>query len=75
LTFVATACMFIIHLFLAVAHPLMWQGLVSMRFRVVSESHAREHHAKWHFGKKRAKELWKAHLEELKESGGVSEEE
>jgi len=56
--------MFIIHLFLAVAHPLMWQGLVSMRFGVVSESHARERHAKWYFGKKRGKELWKAHLEE-----------
>lgn len=47
LTFIATACMFIIHIFLAVAHPLMWQGLVSMRFGVISESYAREHHAKW----------------------------
>jgi formate dehydrogenase subunit gamma len=68
LTFVATMCMFIIHLFLAVAHPLMWQGLVSMRFGVISESYAREHHAKWYYGEKRAKEMWKAHLEELKES-------
>jgi formate dehydrogenase subunit gamma len=68
LTFVATVCMFIIHLFLAVAHPLMWQGLVSMRFGVISESYAREHHAKWYFGEKRAKEMWKAHLKELKES-------
>jgi cytochrome b subunit of formate dehydrogenase len=59
LTFIATVCMFIIHIYLAVAHPLMRQGLVSMRFGVISESYAREHHAKWYFGEKRAKELWK----------------
>jgi hypothetical protein len=41
LTFVATACMFVIHIYLAVAHPLMWQGVVSMRFGVISESYAR----------------------------------
>ncbi len=64
LAFIATMCMFIIHLYLAVAHPLMWQAMVSMRFGVVSESYAREHHAKWYYGEKRAKELWEQHLKE-----------
>jgi formate dehydrogenase subunit gamma len=66
LAMIATVCMFIVHLFLAVAHPLMWQAMVSMRFGVVSESYAREHHAKWYYGEKRAKEMWEAHLKELK---------
>jgi formate dehydrogenase subunit gamma len=66
LAMIATVCMFIVHLFLAVAHPLMWQAMVSMRFGVVSESYAREHHAKWYYGEKRARELWEAHLKELK---------
>jgi formate dehydrogenase subunit gamma len=64
LTFIVTFFMFIVHFFLAVVHPLMWQSLVSMRFGFVSESYAREHHAKWYYGEKRAKELWKQHLEE-----------
>jgi formate dehydrogenase subunit gamma len=64
LAFIATMCMFIAHLYLAVAHPLMWQAMVSMRFGVVSESYAREHHAKWYYGEKRARELWQAYLEE-----------
>jgi len=68
LTFIATFCMFIIHLFLAVAHPLMWQSMVSMRFGVVSESYAREHHAKWYYGEKRAREMWEAHQKEKRET-------
>jgi formate dehydrogenase subunit gamma len=60
LTLVATLCMFIVHLYLAVAHPLMWQALVAMRFGVISDSYAREHHAKWYYGEKRAKEMWEA---------------
>ncbi len=64
LTMVVTFVMFIIHFFLAVAHPLMWQSLVSMRYGVVSESYAREHHAIWYYGRKRAMELWKKHKEE-----------
>jgi formate dehydrogenase subunit gamma len=58
LTFILTGIMFIIHFYLAVVHPLMWQALISMRFGYVSESFAREHHAKWYYGEKRAKELW-----------------
>ena len=61
LTMVATFCMFIIHFFLAVMHPLMWQSLVSMRYGVVSESYAREHHAMWYYGRERALEMWEAH--------------
>lgn len=58
LAFIVTFVMFIIHFYLAVVHPLMWQSLVSMRFGYVSESYAREHHAKWYYGEKRAKEMW-----------------
>jgi cytochrome b subunit of formate dehydrogenase len=58
LTMIATFCMFIIHFFLAVAHPLMWQSLVSMRYGVVSESYARQHHAMWYYGEERAKKMW-----------------
>jgi formate dehydrogenase subunit gamma len=61
LMFIVTVVMFIIHFYLAVIHPMMWQSLVSMRFGVVSESYAREHHAMWYYGEKRAKELWEEH--------------
>ena len=59
--FIITVAMFIIHFYLAVIHPMMWQSLVSMRYGVVSESYAREHHAMWYYGEKRAKELWEEH--------------
>jgi formate dehydrogenase subunit gamma len=68
LAMVATLCMFIIHFYLAVAHPLMWQAMVSMRFGVISESYAREHHAKWFYGPTRAKALWEKRREEEKEA-------
>jgi len=29
--FIVTFAMFLIHVYLAVVHPMMWQGLVSMR--------------------------------------------
>jgi cytochrome b subunit of formate dehydrogenase len=64
LTMIVTFVMFIIHFFLAVAHPLMWQSLVSMRYGVVSESYAREHHAIWYFGRDRAMKLWEQHKAE-----------
>ncbi len=60
LTMIAAVCMFIVHLFLAVAHPLMWAALVSMRFGVTSATYAAEHHAKWYYGPKRAMELYEA---------------
>lgn len=50
LAMIATFNMFVIHLFLAVAHPLMWGGLVSMRFGVMSTDYVAEHHPKWLFG-------------------------
>jgi formate dehydrogenase subunit gamma len=65
LMFVVTTAMFMVHFYLAVVHPLMWQSLVSMRYGVVSESYAREHHAIWYYGEKRAKEMWE------KEHGGT----
>jgi len=75
LTMIVTVNMFIVHFFLAVVHPLMWQSLVSMRFGVVSESYAREHHAAWFYGEKRAKELYAQRLaqEQAKAQGGAGE--
>jgi formate dehydrogenase subunit gamma len=58
LMFIVTFAMFLVHFYLAVVHPMMWQSLVSMRFGVVSESYARAHHAIWYYGKKRAIEMW-----------------
>ncbi|MFH1028572.1 MAG: cytochrome b/b6 domain-containing protein [Pseudomonadota bacterium] len=60
LTMIAAVCMFLVHFYLAVAHPLMWAALVSMRFGVTSATYAAEHHAKWYYGPKRAKELYEA---------------
>ncbi|MHB0875821.1 MAG: formate dehydrogenase subunit gamma [Anaerolineae bacterium] len=50
LAMIGTFNMFVIHMFLAVAHPLMWGGLVSMRFGVMSTDYIAEHHPKWLFG-------------------------
>jgi formate dehydrogenase subunit gamma len=58
LAMIASVCMFLVHLYLAVAHPLMWAGLVSMRFGVTSASYAAEHHAKWYYGPRRAQRLY-----------------
>jgi formate dehydrogenase subunit gamma len=58
LMFIITFAMFMVHFYLAVIHPMMWQSLVSMRYGVVSESYAREHHTMWYYGEKRAKEMW-----------------
>ncbi len=66
LMFVITFIMFMVHFYLAVVHPMMWQSLVSMRYGVVSESYAREHHAMWYYGEKRAKQMW----EQRKKEGG-----
>jgi formate dehydrogenase subunit gamma len=66
LAFIGTLAMFIVHFYLAVIHPMMWQSLVSMRFGYVSESYAREHHARWYYGPDRAIQLW----EQGKTAGG-----
>ena len=55
---IAAVCMFLVHLYLAVAHPLMWAGLVSMRFGVTSAAYAAEHHARWYYGPRRARQLY-----------------
>jgi formate dehydrogenase subunit gamma len=55
---VVTVCMFIVHFFLAVVHPLMWAGLVSMRFGVTSAAYAQEHHALWYYGPEKAKDIY-----------------
>jgi formate dehydrogenase subunit gamma len=60
LTMIVSVCMLIVHLYLALAHPLMWAGLVSMRFGCISATYAAEHHAKWYYGPKRAKEIYEA---------------
>ena len=58
LMFIITFAMFMVHFYLAVIHPMMWQSLVSMRFGYVSESYAREHHARWYYGREQAIRLW-----------------
>jgi formate dehydrogenase subunit gamma len=58
LTMIVTVAMFIVHFYLAVVHPMMWQSLVSMRYGYVSESYAREHHAKWFYGEEAAKKMY-----------------
>lgn len=60
LAMVGTFNMFVIHMFLAVAHPLMWGGLVSMRFGVMSAEYVAEHHPKWLYG---AEEAWRRYRE------------
>ena len=60
LAMIASVCMFLVHLYLVFAHPLMWAALVSMRFGVTSAEYAAEHHAKWFYGPKRAVEMWEA---------------
>jgi formate dehydrogenase subunit gamma len=64
LAFIVTFAMFMVHFYLAVIHPMMWQSLVSMRFGYVSESYAREHHARWYYGPERAIKLWEQHKAE-----------
>ena len=61
---IVTVCMFIVHFYLAVVHPLMWAGLVSMRYGVTSAAYAQEHHALWYYGKERAEEIYEAHKAE-----------
>jgi formate dehydrogenase subunit gamma len=58
LMFIITFAMFMVHFYLAVIHPMMWQSLVSMRYGVVSESYAREHHTMWYYGEDQAKKMW-----------------
>jgi len=70
LAMIAAVCMFLVHLFLAVAHPLMWAGLVSMRFGVTSAAYAAEHHARWYYGPKRARQLY----EEAQAKAALSKE-
>jgi formate dehydrogenase subunit gamma len=65
LMFIVTFAMFMVHFYLAVVHPMMWQSLVSMRYGVVSDSYARAHHAIWYYGEQRAKELWEQHDAEV----------
>lgn len=66
---IVAVIMFIIHLYLAVAHPLMWAGLVSMRFGVTSATYAAEHHGKWYYGPKRAMEIYEAKKKQAEAEG------
>lgn len=69
LAMIASVCMFLVHLYLAVAHPLMWAGLVSMRFGVTSADYAAEHHARWYYGPKQAREIYEAKRKAASEAG------
>ena len=67
LAMIVSVCMFLVHLYLAVGHPLMWAGLVSMRFGVTSAAYAAEHHARWYYGPKRARQIYEAKKKAAKE--------
>jgi formate dehydrogenase subunit gamma len=69
LAMIVTVCMFIIHFYLAVVHPLMWAGLVSMRFGVTSAAYAQEHHALWYYGPDKAREIYEAQKAEQAAKG------
>ena len=69
LAMIVTVCMFIVHFYLAVVHPLMWAGLVSMRFGVTSAAYAQEHHALWYYGKQRADEIYEVRKAEGDQDG------
>lgn len=60
LAMIVSVSTLMVHLYLAVAHPLMWGALISMRFGVTSADYAAEHHAKWFYGRRRAMEIWEA---------------
>ncbi len=60
LAMIVSVSMFLVHFYLAVAHPLMWGALVNMRFGVTSVEYLAEHHTKWFYGPKRAMEIWEA---------------
>ena len=58
LTTAVAATMVIVHLYLALAHPLMCSALVGMRFGKVTDSYAREHHAAWYYGEEKAWQMF-----------------
>jgi formate dehydrogenase subunit gamma len=68
ITMAAALTMFLVHFYLATVHPLMWQSLVGMRFGVVSESFAREHHAAWYYGEEKAMEMYEKARAEAEEA-------
>jgi cytochrome b subunit of formate dehydrogenase len=39
---------FLVHFYLAVAHPLMRAGLNAIRFGFFPEEYVKRHHAKWY---------------------------
>jgi len=74
LTAIVTFAMFIVHFFLAVVHPLMWQSLVSMRYGVVSESYARRASCHVVLWRKAGQELWEKHKAEEEEHQPAEQE-
>jgi len=75
LMFILTFAMFLVHFYLGMIHPLMWQSLTGMRFGYVSESYAREHHGRWYYGKERAMEMWEQHKAAEQEANSKAENE
>jgi formate dehydrogenase subunit gamma len=72
LTMIASFNFFLVHLYLAVAHPMMWGGLTGIRFGVVSEEYLKEHHPKWH--QELQRELAEAEKREKEKKKAAAEE-
>ena len=52
---IAMSAFFLVHFYLAVAHPLMRAGLDAIRFGFFPEEYVKHHHAKWYQKVKKAK--------------------
>ena len=47
-SFIATGCMFFVHIYTGVFHPLMTEAWSSMTSGKISSEYARKHHGKWY---------------------------
>lgn len=53
---IAVSAFFLVHLYLAIAHPMMRAGLDAIRFGFFPEEYVKHHHAKWYEEGMRSKE-------------------
>ena len=48
ISFIVTGCMFLLHIYLGVFHPVMTEALKSMTGGKISAEYAKAHHGKWY---------------------------
>ena len=48
ISFIVTGCMFLLHIYLGVFHPVMTEALKSMTGGKISAGYAKAHHGKWY---------------------------